>query len=56
MRNPANFAKQVNEFLTKSWAAVNNEKGRIIPSVIKVLYLIFPYVKNSDTVHRDSSI
>jgi hypothetical protein len=36
MRNPKNFAKQVNEFLTKSWAAVNNEKGRIIPSVIRV--------------------
>jgi len=36
MRNPLNFAKQVNEFLTKTWAEVNNEKGRIISSVITV--------------------
>jgi len=42
MRNPLNFANQVNEFLTKSWAAVNNEKGRVIPSVIKTMYIATP--------------
>ncbi|CAG5109954.1 Oidioi.mRNA.OKI2018_I69.chr2.g4420.t1.cds [Oikopleura dioica] len=42
MRDPRNFAMQVNEFLTKTWANVNNEKGRIIPNIIKTMYIATP--------------
>ena len=37
MRDPRNFAKQVDSFLTKSWKEVENGDGRVIPSVIKVI-------------------